>query len=186
MRRLLPSTATRDAPRLIATRAARGFADGIASVLLASYLSRLGFTPVQIGAIATATLLGSALLLLSVGLLGHRFARRNVLLASAILMCLTGIAFYLATDFWALLLVAFVGTLNPSSGDVTLFLPTEQAVLAEAAGCSEVSDPSSYWSWFPGCSWQVSLCRRCSAHLGWRFSGAARFYGLIVDRLTAP
>src|SRR5437667_9547 len=36
----------------MATRAARGFADGIASVLLASYLSRLGFTPVQIGAIA--------------------------------------------------------------------------------------------------------------------------------------
>jgi len=51
---------------------------------------------------------------------------------------------------------------------------------------AEVSDPSPYWSWFPGCSWQVSLCRRCSAHLGWRLSGAARFYGLIVDRLTAP
>jgi len=94
VRRLLPATATADAPRLIGTRAARGFADGIASVLLASYLSRLGFSPVQIGAIATATLLGSALLLLAVGLLGHRFPRRTVLLASAVLMCVTGIAFY--------------------------------------------------------------------------------------------
>src|SRR5438477_3384652 len=145
VRRLLPSTATPDAPRLIATRAARGFADGIASVLLASYLSRLGFTPLQIGAIATATLFGSALLLLSVGLLGHRFPRRGVLFASAILMCLTGIAFYLATDFWALLLVAFVGTLNPSSGDVTLFLPTEQAVLAEAAA---PADRTALFAWY--------------------------------------
>ena len=145
MRRLLPSTATADAPRLIGTRAARGFADGIASVLLASYLSRLGFSPVQIGAIATATLLGSALLLLAVGLLGHRFPRRTVLLASAVLMCVTGIAFYLATGFWALLIVAFVGTLNPSSGDVTLFLPTEQAVLAEAAA---PADRTSLFAWY--------------------------------------
>ena len=145
MRRLLPSTATADAPRLIGTRAARGFADGIASVLLASYLSRLGFSPVQIGAVATATLLGSALLLLAVGLLGHRFPRRTVLLASAVLMCVTGIAFYLATGFWALLIVAFIGTLNPSSGDVTLFLPTEQAVLAEAAA---PADRTRLFAWY--------------------------------------
>ena len=145
MRRLLPATATADAPRLIGTRAARGFADGIASVLLASYLSRLGFSPVQIGAVATATLLGSALLLLAVGLLGHRFPRRTVLLASAVLMCVTGIAFYLATGFWALLIVAFIGTLNPSSGDVTLFLPTEQAVLAEAAA---PADRTRLFAWY--------------------------------------
>jgi hypothetical protein len=57
---------------------------------------------------------------------------------------------------------------------------------AQAAGCREVSAPSSYWSWFPGCAWQISLCRNCRAHLGWRFSGKAAFYGLSMDRLTAP
>ena len=56
----------------------------------------------------------------------------------------------------------------------------------EAPGCTEVSGPSAYWTWFPGCAWQVSVCRGCGAHLGWRFSGAARFHGLIIDRLTAP
>jgi MFS family permease len=145
VKRLLPPTAAPDAARLIATRAARGFADGIASVLLASYLSRLGFTPVQIGGIATATLLGSAALLLAVGLLGHRYPRRTVLLASAGLMCMTGVAFYLATGFWALLIVAFLGTLNPSSGDVTLFLPTEQAVLAESAA---PRDRTALFAWY--------------------------------------
>ena len=145
MTQLLPPTAAPDAARLIGTRAARGFADGLASVLLASYLSRLGFTPVQIGAIATATLFGSAALLLAVGLLGHRYPRRTVLLASAALMSVTGVAFYLATGFWPLLVVAFLGTLNPSSGDVTLFLPTEQAVLAESAA---PRDRTSLFAWY--------------------------------------
>ena len=145
MTRLLPESAAPDALRLIATRAARGFADGIASVLLASYLSRLGFNPVQIGAIATSTLFGSAALLLAVGLLGHRHPRRTVLLASAALMSVTGVAFFLATGFWALLVVAFLGTLNPSSGDVTLFLPTEQAVLAES---SAPRDRTTLFAWY--------------------------------------
>jgi predicted MFS family arabinose efflux permease len=45
---------------------------------------------------------------------------------------LTGIAFAAIKDFWPLLLVAFVGTLNPSSGDVSVFLPLEQAQLARS------------------------------------------------------
>ena len=34
------------------------------------------------------------------------------------------------TQFWPLFVIAVVGTLNPSSGDVSVFLPLEQAVLA--------------------------------------------------------
>ena len=43
------------AHRLILARGLRGFADGVVSVLLASYLTRLGFTAVEVGAIVTAT-----------------------------------------------------------------------------------------------------------------------------------
>src|SRR5437879_2197784 len=100
---MLPSTATADARRLVLTRAARGFADGIASVLLASYLTRLGFTPLEVGAIVTATLLGSAALMLAVGLLGHRLRRRAVLLGASLLMFATGLGFFAATQFWPLL-----------------------------------------------------------------------------------
>ena len=55
----------RDARILVAARALRGFADGAVSVLLAGYLGALGFTPFQIGAIITGTLLGSAALTLA-------------------------------------------------------------------------------------------------------------------------
>ena len=142
---MFPRTATADAARLVATRGARGFADGLVSVLLASYLSRLGFTPLQIGAIVTATLLGSAALMLIIGLAGHRWPRRSVLFGASLLMLATGLGFYAATGFWPLFLVAFVGTLNPSSGDVTLFLPTEQAVLSEAV---EPAERTEIFAWY--------------------------------------
>lgn len=128
---------TSDARRLLLTRGARGFADGLVSVLLASWLQTLGFSAFQIGVIITAALLGSAALTLGIGLAGHRFRRRSVLLGASLLMVGTGLCFAGATRFWPLLLVAFVGTINPSAGDVTVFLPTEQAVLAEAAPAAQ-------------------------------------------------
>ena len=65
-----------------------------------------------------------------VGLHAHRYRYRTLLLAATALMTATGLGFAAITQFWPLLVVAFVGTLNPSSGDVSVFLPLEQAVLA--------------------------------------------------------
>jgi len=50
--------------------------------------------------------------------------------AASLLMVLTGLGFAAFVDFWPLLVIAFVGTLNPSSGDVSVFLPLEHALLA--------------------------------------------------------
>ena len=129
--RLLPSSATPDASRLVVSRALRGLADGFVSVMLASYLVGNGYTPFEISVIVTGTLLGSAFLTLGVGLLGHRLTRRRLLFASAGLMLFTGVGFAIASTFWALLVVAVIGTLNPSGGDVSVFLPTEQSLLSE-------------------------------------------------------
>ena len=120
-----------DARKLLLTRGVRGLADGIVSVALATHLTRLGFNAFEVGAIVTGTLLGSAAVTLAVGLLGYRWSRRRVLLGAALLMLLTGIGFANFTDFWPLLIVAVAGTLNPSAGDVSVFLPTEQAALAQ-------------------------------------------------------
>jgi MFS family permease len=116
---------------LLIGRGLRAFADGFVSLLLPAYLTALGFSPFRVGVIATATLIGSALLTLWVGVAAHRFGRQHLLVAAAVLMILTGAGFLLETDYWPLLVIAFVGTLNPSSGDVSVFLPLEQALLAE-------------------------------------------------------
>ncbi len=132
-RHILPETATADARRLVMARALRGLADGFVSVMLASYLHGRGFSAFQISAIVTGTLLGSAVLTLVIGLAGYRLSRRRLLFASAGLMLATGAGFTIATNFWVLLAVAVVGTMNPSAGDVSIFLPIEQSLLSEGA-----------------------------------------------------
>ena len=69
---------------LVVARAIRAFADGFASVLLARYLQHLGFSGFQIGAIITATLLGSAAVTLWAGLRLNRWGAQRVLFASCL------------------------------------------------------------------------------------------------------
>jgi len=130
---LAPRGADPFASTLIAGRALRAFVDGYIAVLLPAYLLALGFDVWTVGVLSTATLLGSALMTLAVGTWGHRLAQRRLLLAAALLMTATGLGFAGLSQFWPLLAVAFVGTLNPSSGDVSVFLPLEHAQLAGAA-----------------------------------------------------
>jgi MFS family permease len=123
-------TETNHVNRLLVAKGLRAFGDGYVSLLLPLYLLGLGFSPLYVGIIATTTLVGSGLLTLAVGLHAWRYHYRSLLLAASVLMALTGFGFAFFTQFWPLLLVALVGTLNPSSGDVSVFLPLEHAVLA--------------------------------------------------------
>jgi MFS family permease len=132
----LPAGVEPAAAWLLSSRMLRGFADGYVAVLLPAYLGALGFGVVQIGVLSTLTLAGSAVATIAVGALGHRFAASRLMLAAALTMVATGLGFAGFHAFWPLALVAFVGTLNPSSGDVSVFLPLEHARLARAAASS--------------------------------------------------
>jgi predicted MFS family arabinose efflux permease len=92
-------------------------------------------------------------------------------------MAATGLGFAafgaLPSPFWPLAVVAFVGTLNPSSGDVSLFLPIEHAQLAHAA-----HDNATRTALFARYSLTGSLCAAVGAlasglpalavaHAGW-------------------
>ncbi|PDV84965.1 MFS transporter [Rhizobium sp. H4] len=118
---------------LFAARALRDFGDGFVAILLPVYLLALGFSPLQVGFIATASLFGSALLTIVIGFLGARHDLRRLLLAAAALMAATGIAVPMINDYGLLLVVAFAGTINPSAGSVSIFVPLEHAVLAREA-----------------------------------------------------
>jgi MFS family permease len=131
--RLLPGGVDPAALPLLAARGLRAFGDGYMAVLLPAYLLSIGLGTLEVGIVSTATMLGSALATLAVGAWGYRFAGGRLLRGAALLMAATGLGFAGLTSFWPLLVVALVGTLNPSSGDVSVFLPLEHARLAAAA-----------------------------------------------------
>jgi MFS family permease len=132
--RIFPETASPDAKRAILAKGLRAIGDGYVSIILPAYLLALGYGALEIGALMTATLLGSAGLVFLAGMITARFGERRPLLAASALMVFTGLGFAGFQAFWPLLLIAFVGTLNPSAGDVSVFLPLEQSLLARSVG----------------------------------------------------
>ena len=127
----MPQGASSDAVRILAARGVRAFGDGFVALLLPIYLLELGFSALAIGAIVTGTLIGTAVLTLWVGMVANRYSLRRLLLAASLLMAATGVGFAVTTAFWPLLVIAFVGTMNPTSGDASIFLPLEQTALTQ-------------------------------------------------------
>lgn len=129
--RLLPPGTLPDARLLLSARALRAFGDGYISLLLPFYLTLLGLSLAQVGIIITTTLLGAGVTTLVVGGIAHRYRQRSLLLLASVLATAGSILIVFAAEFWPLLLIALMGTLNPSSGDVSVFSPLEQSLLSK-------------------------------------------------------
>jgi len=132
-----PQARRTDIRLLYAARCLRGFGDGFAVVILPAYLIAIGLGPVQIGFVATVSLAGTAALTLLVGLIAPRHDLRNMLLLGAGLMVFTGIALPSFEYLAFITVVAFVGTINPSTGDIGVLVPLEHAMLARHAADAE-------------------------------------------------
>lgn len=170
----------RDSPRpvnkLFAARALRDFGDSFVAILLPAYLLALGFTPLEVGVLATASLLGSACLTIAAGLLAARYGYRRLLLAAAGLMVATGIAFASSRNYAVLLVIAFAGTINPSAGNVSVFVPLEHAALAREAGDADRTRMFAHYS----------LAGTLAAAVGSLAAGLPEMLApLGLDRLTA-
>lgn len=161
---------------LFAARALRDFADGFVAILLPVYLLALGLDAVRVGILATAALLGSSLLTLAAGFLGTRYDHRQLLIACACLMVATGVAFAAVDGFAILLVVAFAGTVNPSGGSVSVFVPLEHAVLT-----GSVADTARTRMFA-----RYSLCGSLAAAMGALAAGLPELATRAsVDQLTA-
>jgi len=154
---------SRDGRRIVGAKAVRAFGDGLASIALAALLAERGFGPFAIGVLATAALSGSSLATLAVGFWVDRIGRRRVLMGASVLAALSGIAFAAAEAYALLLVIVFLGTINPSQGDVSAFLPVEQAALSET-----VPAPRRTWLYA-----RYNLVGRISAAAGALATGGA-------------
>lgn len=124
---------------VFATKALRAFGDGMMSILIARYANALGLSGLEAGLVATAALVGTSVTTFLVGRYTERVGRRRMLLAGAALAIATGAGYAGSTTLAVLTVVAFFGTANPTSGDVSSFLPVEQAIVgSETSGDARV------------------------------------------------
>ena len=60
----------------------------------------------------------------------------------------------------------------------------EIITFSQTLGCRQSGVPTLDHTWFPGQAWSFCQCDRCGQHLGWCYSGAHQFVGLIKDRIV--
>lgn len=122
---------TRDGKLIILSLGIRTLAQSAASLILALYLDKLGYSLVQIGAFLSAGVAGSAALTFAVSLISERIGRRRLMVFFAALMGVAGLGMVFANSFFLLLLIAFFG--NVGAGGISPAAPLEQASLSDAA-----------------------------------------------------
>lgn len=122
---------------LYLARGLRGLGDGFATIVLPAYLTAIGYDPIAIGVVLTASLLGTAVFTLAIGAIAPRHDLRTLMLGGALLMIFTGLAFPNFQCIAFLAFVAFVGTINPSTGDLGVLIPLEHAMLARGVSDEE-------------------------------------------------
>jgi hypothetical protein len=112
---------------LYVARGVRGLGDGFAIIILPAYAHRLRYG--EIGIVVSASLPGTALLTLAVGSIAPRHDLCNLL--PAVRFHGLHAATFHRISAQSSAIVAFVGTINPSTGDLGVLVPLEHAMLAQ-------------------------------------------------------
>lgn len=139
-----------------AARALRDFGDGFVAVLLPVYLTSIGLGSLEVGIVSTAALFGSTVMTLGISYAGVRIDQRTLLICASALMVATGIAYSMSEAYAVILLVAVVGTINPSAGSASIFVPLEHTVLSRSVADRERTQMFA----------RYSLCGALAAALG--------------------
>ena len=109
----------------------RSFGYGFLSVILAIYLDLIGFEGFLIGLILTTTLINSVIFTLIASFYADKIGRRKFLLLYGALMSVSGFTFTFSENYIALIIIAFIGTINITGAESGAFLTIEQAILPQ-------------------------------------------------------
>ena len=122
---------SKDGKLLLIARILRTFAYGFLSIILSIYLKLLGFDAFLIGLILTCTLINSVIFTLVASFYADRIGRKKMLIIYAILMALSGIIFFVTSNYIALIAACLIGTINVTGTETGAFLSIEQAMLPQ-------------------------------------------------------
>ena len=118
-----------DGRLILAARIIRTFGYGFLSVVLSIYLALLGFNGVQVGLILSTSLINGILFNVIASYYADKLGRKKLLIIYSLLMFSSGIIFFVTDNYIALIVAAFVGTINVTGSETSAFLSIEQAIL---------------------------------------------------------
>jgi MFS family permease len=122
---------SKDGRLLLSARILRTFAYGFLSIIISIYLKLIGFDPFLIGLILTSTLINSVIFTLVASFYADRIGRRKMLGIYAILMAISGVIFFVTSNYIALIAAGLIGTINVTGTETGAFLSIEQAMLPQ-------------------------------------------------------
>lgn len=126
-------------------RFVRLFAYGTSFLILAHFLSGLGFSDKQTGLFMTLTLLGDTVISFLLTAVTDQVGRRRVLAIGAALMTASGVVFSLSDNYWILTLASIVGVISPSGNEIGPFRAVEESILSQL---SEKNSRSDIFAWY--------------------------------------
>ena len=122
---------SKDGKLLLTARILRTFAYGFLSIIISIYLKLIGFDGFLIGLILTSTLINSVIFTLVASFYADRIGRRKMLIIYALLMAISGVIFFVTSNYIALIVAGLIGTINVTGTETGAFLSIEQAVLPQ-------------------------------------------------------
>ncbi|TVY56540.1 putative membrane protein [Lachnellula suecica] len=140
------TSSKRDVKLLILLRMIRLFGCGGATLILALYLSALGFSDSKIGLFMTLTLVGNLLVSVIMTYIGDAMGVRVTIAIGALFMAVSGFAFANLDNYWLLLLASVAGVINPSANEVDPFKAVEESAIARLSQPEDCSDIFAWWS----------------------------------------
>ena len=137
---------SRDGKLILLNRLIRSFGYGFLSILLGIYLKELGFGPLEIGILLSASILGGGIFTIITGKYAVRHGIRKMSMLS-VLLGIAGVALFILTNsFVVLLLASLFAFISPSGGELGPFLSLEQAYLPFTVSDRDRTRAFSYWN----------------------------------------
>src|SRR5271155_4737996 len=99
----------------------RTFAFGWASVILALFLMRNGFSTTEVGAIICVSLLEDAAVVSACSFAALRFGYCNLLMLSSLVLCTGGILIAIGQFKWLIAAAVIFGTVSPAGYEAGAF-----------------------------------------------------------------
>ncbi|KAK7981159.1 hypothetical protein PG989_013616 [Apiospora arundinis] len=185
------SGSCRDVKLLCLQRLIRLFAYGVSFLILVQFLSGLGISDGRIGLFMTLTLLGDMVISFVLTTITDAVGRRRVLAVGALLIVLSGLGFFLAENYWILVVASVFGVISPSGNEIGPFRAIEESILAQLTDKEHRSDIFAWYTLFGTagaaigtltCGWAVQGLRRIE---GWSDTAAYRTVFLLYAVLGA-